>query len=88
MSKFENGIAWEDPLWDGAGCVTPGDTCCQRHCWSHRQVNQTSKSIKVRWCGDNDKSGEDVISYRQTGDLSAVEYRKYKTSFSAAFDLV
>ena len=61
VSNFENRIAWEDPLWDGAGCVTPGNRCCQRHCWSHRQVNQTSKSIEVRWCGDNDKSGEDVI---------------------------
>ena len=49
-TTWQSRIAWEDPLWDGAGCVTPGNTCCQRHGWFHKQVQQTSDSIEVRWC--------------------------------------
>ena len=55
-------VAWEDPLWDGAGCVTPGNTCCQRHGWFHKQVQQTSDNIEVRWCGDQGRSDEDVLT--------------------------
>ena len=62
VSNFENRIAWEDPLWDGAGCVTPGNTCCQRHGWFHKQVNQTSDSIEVRWCAHEGRSNEDVFT--------------------------
>ena len=53
-------IAWGDPLWDGAGCVTPGNTCCQRYGWFHKQVQQTSDSIEVRWCACC--TGEDVFT--------------------------
>ena len=53
--------AWEDPLWDGAGCVTPGNTCCQRHGWFHKQVNQTSDSIEVRWCADGRRSDDEDV---------------------------
>ena len=60
VSNHENRIAWEDPLWDGAGCVTPGNTCCQRHGWFHKEVNQTSDSIEVRWCACC--TGEDVFT--------------------------
>ena len=56
-------IAWEDPLWDGAGCVTPGNTCCQRYGWFHRQVNQTSDSIEVRWCANQLRSNEVVLTH-------------------------
>ena len=42
--------AWEDPLWDGIGRVTHGNTRYQNHGWFHRQVNKTSDSIEVRWC--------------------------------------
>ena len=58
--KDEARIAWEDPLWDGAGCVTPGNTCCQRYGWFHKQVQQTSDSIEVRWCACC--TGEDVFT--------------------------
>ena len=62
VSIAESRIAWEDPLWDGAGCVTPGNTCCQRHGWFHKQVNQTSDSIEVRWCADSQRSDEDIFT--------------------------
>ena len=67
--------AWEDPLWDGTGCVTPGNTCCRRHGWFHKQVQQTSDSIEVRWCADGRRSDKDVFT--DIGDLGAVECRKY-----------
>ena len=60
--NHEDRIAWEDPLWDGAGCVTPGNTCCQRHGWFHKQVQQTSDSIEVRWCANQGRSDEDVLT--------------------------
>ena len=62
VSIAQSRIAWEDPLWDGAGCVTPGNTCCQRHGWFHKQVNLTSDSIEVRWCGDQGRSDEDILT--------------------------
>ena len=47
VSNNEARIAWEDPLWDGAGCVTPGNTCCQRYQRQHRgQV--VCRGIKVK----------------------------------------
>ena len=62
VTTYAKRIAWEDPLWDGAGCVTPGNTCCQRHGWFHKQVSQTSDSIEVRWCADEGRSNEDVLT--------------------------
>ena len=60
VTSYPARIAWEDPLWDGAGCVTPGNTCCQRYGWFHKQVQQTSDSIEVRWCACC--TGEDVFT--------------------------
>ena len=62
VTNWESRIAWEDPLWDGAGCVTPGNTCCQRYGWFHKQVQQTSDSIEVRWCASASWSSEDVFT--------------------------
>ena len=62
VTSAQSRIAWEDPLWDGAGCVTPGNTCCQRYGWFHKQVNLTSDSIEVRWCADQWRSNEDVFT--------------------------
>ena len=44
-----NRIVWEDPLWDGQGCFTSGNTCCERYGWFHRQVPPTNDDIEVRW---------------------------------------
>ena len=43
-------IWWNDPLWDGKGCFTSGNTCCDRYGWFHRQVPPTTDDIEVRWC--------------------------------------
>ena len=62
VTTWASRIAWEDPLWDGAGCVTPGNTCCQRYGWFHKQVQQTSDSIEVRSCTNYNWSDEDVFT--------------------------
>ena len=46
---YENGVTWDDPLWDGKGCFTSGNTCCDRYGWFRRQVPSTTDDIEVRW---------------------------------------
>ena len=57
-------IAWENPLWDGAGsaCGTRGQ-CCATFGWFHKTVTRsTSDHIEVRWCADQGRSNEDVLT--------------------------
>ena len=57
-------IAWENPLWDGAGsaCGTGGQ-CCATFGWFHKTVHpSTSDHIEVRWCADQKRSNEDVLT--------------------------
>ena len=61
-SGHENRIVWEDPLWDGEGCVSSGNQCCNRYGWFHREIPTTSDNIEVRWCGDEGQSNEDVFT--------------------------
>ena len=59
-----NRIAWENPLWDGAGstCGTGGQ-CCATFGWFHKTVHpSTSDHIEVRWCADQDRNNEDVLT--------------------------
>ena len=58
----ENRTVWEDPLWDGQGCASPGNQCCNRYGWFHREIPATSDNIEVRWCADEDQSNEDVFT--------------------------
>ena len=63
-SSGANRIAWENPLWDGAGstCGTGGQ-CCATFGWFHKTVHpSTSDHIEVRWCGDQPKRNEDVLT--------------------------
>ena len=63
-SSGANRIAWENPLWDGAGsaCGTGGQ-CCATFGWFHKTVHpSTSDHIEVRWCGDQSRSNEDVLT--------------------------
>ena len=56
--------AWENPLWDGAGstCGT-GGRCCATFGWFHKTVSpSTSDNIEVRWCADQGRSNEDVLT--------------------------
>ena len=55
-------IAWEDPLWDGSGCTSPGNQCCDRYGWFHQEVTTTSDDIEVRWCADEDQENEDIFT--------------------------
>ena len=57
-------IAWENPLWDGAGsaCGTGGQ-CCATFGWFHKTVSpSTSDHIEARWCADQGRSNEDVLT--------------------------
>ena len=62
--RGSNRIAWENPLWDGAGstCGTGGQ-CCATFGWFHKTVTpSTSDHIEVRWCADQERSNEDVLT--------------------------
>ena len=59
-SSAENRIAWEDPLWDGQGCYSSGNQCCNRYGWFHREIPATSDEIEVRWCAEFILDDEDV----------------------------
>ena len=60
--SYENRTVWEDPLWDGQGCESSGNQCCNRYGWFHREIPATSDNIEVRWCGDEDQTNEDVLT--------------------------
>ena len=56
-------IFWEDPLWDGKGCFTSGNTCCDRYGWFHRQVPPTTDDIEVWWSKEYSTTpGEDIVT--------------------------
>ena len=54
--------AWDDPLWDGAGCTAAGNQCCEHYGWFHRVIPPTTDDIEVRWCSNNLRSREDVYT--------------------------
>ena len=63
-SRGSGRTAWENPLWDGAGstCGTGGQ-CCATFGWFHKTVSpSTSDHIEVRWCADQDRSNEDMLT--------------------------
>ena len=55
-------IVWEDPLWDGQGCTSSGNQCCNRYGWFHREIPTTSDNIEVRWCADQIQLDKDVLT--------------------------
>ena len=62
VGSYENRIAWENPLWDGQGCTSSGNQCCNRYGWFHRGIPTTSDNIEVRWCSNQSQSNEDVFT--------------------------
>ncbi len=54
--------AWDDPLWDGAGCTAAGNQCCERYGWFHRVIPSTTDDIEVRWCSNEPRTTEDVYT--------------------------
>ena len=61
-SSFENRVVWEDPLWDGQGCASSSNQCCNRYGWFHREISTTSDNIEVRWCADSHQADENVFA--------------------------
>ena len=61
-TDFDYRIAWEDPLWDGHGCVNPDNQCCQRYGWFHRWMPLSSGAITVRWCSNDMYSDENILT--------------------------
>ena len=62
VTSYEQRFVWEDPLWDGSGCVNPGNQCCNRYGWFHCNVALSSDDIKVRWCSDGQFVDEDIVT--------------------------
>ena len=54
-------VFWDDPLWDGDGCVSAGNECCNHSGEFTREIPETSDDIEVRFCGDESLSNEDVL---------------------------
>ena len=60
-TTYHNRVVWEDPLWDGQNCVAPGNKCCERHGWFHRDVSSSTDDIELRICSDQAISNEDTL---------------------------
>ena len=61
-STYHNRVVWEDPLWDGQNCVAPGNKCCERYGWFHRDVPSSTDDIELRICADSGiSSNEDTL---------------------------
>ena len=59
VENFERRVAWEDPLWDGSGCHTPNNTCCDRSGFFYRNATTSTDDIEVRWCSNYPHTDED-----------------------------
>ena len=61
-TTYHNRVVWEDPLWDGQNCVAPGNKCCERYGWFHRDVSSSTDDIELRICADGGiSSDEDTL---------------------------
>ena len=60
-TTFHNRVVWEDPLWDGQNCVAPGNKCCERYGWFHRDVPSSTDDIEVRICSDQGSWADDTL---------------------------
>ena len=56
-----NIVVWGDPLWDGQNCVAPGNKCCERYGWFHRDVSSPTDDIELRICANYGISNEDTL---------------------------
>ena len=62
FASLKHGLSWEDPLWDGKGCIRPEDRCCQRFGWFHKTVPSSDDHIELRWCAGDIRFGEDIFA--------------------------
>lgn len=61
-----SGLHGNDPLWDGAGCFTANNACCEFRgppYFTRTLTNSTSDNLEVRVCGYNnrDASGDTLL---------------------------
>ena len=54
--------AWDDPLWDGAGCTVAENQCCEHYGWFHQVIANTTDDIEVRWCSNYERALEVVYT--------------------------
>ena len=59
-STMDPRIAWEDPLWDGAGCSITSHSC-DRYGWFYRKIQPTNDFIELRLCTDEAQTNEDFF---------------------------
>ena len=62
VDSYVNRVAWEDPLWDGQGCFTSNNNCCDRYGWFHRQMPPSSDYVEVRWCKYYSSRWTDILT--------------------------
>ena len=60
-TTYHNRVVWEDPLWDGQNCVAPGNKCCERYGWFHRDVSSSTDDIELRICADEGNVYDDTF---------------------------
>ena len=65
-SSIQNSLYGDDPLWDGAGCVRAGNTCCSFNNppWFYKQLPQlTTDDIEMRVCtsGGNENIAIEIV---------------------------
>ena len=58
VERWLSRMAWEDPLWDGIGCIA-NNACCDRSGFFYRNVTSSTDDIEVRWCSNFPSTSED-----------------------------
>ena len=43
-------LLWNDPLWDGAGCISATSHSCEAYGWFHRQLDPSNNNLIIRIC--------------------------------------
>ena len=61
VSGYAVNIRWDDPLFDGQGCVSATANSCSKYGWFHRVVNSSEDDIEVRLCAEDARSREDIL---------------------------
>ena len=54
---------FDNPLWDGAGCVSDGMCCFINNppCFIKHLLMPTADDVEMRMCRDQDRKDEDIL---------------------------
>ena len=55
-------IFWDDPLWDGDGCMSAGNECCNHSGEFTREIPVSSDAIEVRFCGEGLSTADVLVN--------------------------